>query len=123
MTGSSKEEDAAPRPSLEGICWAARSHPQFADPWLTRRWSFGNFSLQPISATDLNGELMATGPRDLHARCVRFDSLPQPSHRDADDRALGAVVGSNECTLVGHSQALRASELADGVRRRSGSRT
>ena len=79
--------------------------------------------LQPISATDLSGELMATGPRDLHARCVRFDSLPQPSHRDADDRAPGAVVGSNECTLVGHSQALRASELADGVRRRSGSRT
>jgi hypothetical protein len=94
-----------------------------SDPWLTRRCSFGNFFLQPISATDLSGELMATGPRDLHARCVRFDSLPQPSHRDADDRAPGAVVGSNECTLVGHSQALRASELADGVRRRSGSRT
>jgi hypothetical protein len=79
--------------------------------------------LQPISATDLSGELMITGPRDLHARCVRFDSLPRPSHRDADDRAPGAVVGSNECTLVGHSQALRGSELADGARRRSGSRT
>jgi hypothetical protein len=106
---------------------SARSRPVMcstpSDPWLTRRWSFGNL----LSATDLSNrsqwELMATGTRDLHARCVRFDSLPQPSHRDADDRAPGAVVGPNECTLVEHSQALRASELADGVRRRSGSRT
>jgi hypothetical protein len=94
-----------------------------SDRWLTRRCSFGTLLLQPISATDLSGELMATGPRDLHAHCVRFDSLPQPSHRDAEGRAPGAVVGSNECALVGHSQALRASEVADGIRRRSGSRT
>ena len=66
---------------------------------------------------------MTTGPGELHPRSVRCDALRQPSHGNADDRAPGAVVGSNECTLVGHSQALRASELADGVRRRSGSRT
>jgi hypothetical protein len=49
--------------------------------------------------------------------------LPQPSRGDADDRAPGVVVGSYERTLIGHSQALRASELADGVRRRRVSRT
>jgi hypothetical protein len=123
VTGSSKEEDAAPRPSLEGIRWAARSHPQFADPWLTRRWSFGSFSLQPISATDLRWEFMNTGPGDLHARCVRCEARPQPSHGDADGRAPGAVDGPGDRALVGRRQALRASELADEILSPSGAQT
>ena len=94
-----------------------------SDPWLTRRWSFGNFSLQPISAIDLGQEFMNTGPGDLHARCVRCEARPQPSHGDADGRAPGAVDGPGDRALVGRRQALRASELADERLSRSGAQT
>ena len=79
--------------------------------------------LQPISAIDLNGEFMTTGPGDLHACCVRCDALPQPSDEDADDRAPGPVEGPDDRALVGRRQALRASELADGILGRSGAQT
>ena len=66
---------------------------------------------------------MTTGPGDLHARCVGCDALPQPSHGDADDRAPGAVDGPGDRAFVGRRQALRATELADGMLSRSGART
>jgi hypothetical protein len=66
---------------------------------------------------------MTTGPGDLSARCVRCDALPQPSHGDADGRALGVVDGSGDRALVGRRQALWASELADGILSRSGAQT
>jgi hypothetical protein len=66
---------------------------------------------------------MTIGPGDLHARCVGCDALPQPSHGDADDRAPGAVDGPGNRALVGRRQALRASELADGILSRSGAQT
>ena len=58
---------------------------------------------------------MTTGPGELHAHCVGCDSVPQPSHRDADDRAPGAVDGLRDRALVGRRQALWAGELADGM--------
>ena len=63
---------------------------------------------------------MTTVPGELHAHSVGCDALPQPSHGDADDRALGAVDGPGERALVGGRQALRASELANGIVGRSG---
>ena len=79
--------------------------------------------LQPISATDLNGESMATGPGDLPARCVGCDALPQPSPGDAGGRAPGAVDGPGDRALVGRRQALRVGELADGILSSSGAQT
>ena len=66
---------------------------------------------------------MITGPGELHARCVRCDALPQPSHGDADNRAAGAVDGTGDRALVGRRQALRAGELADGMLSRGGAQT
>ena len=66
---------------------------------------------------------MITGPGELHARCVRCDALPQPSHGDADDRAPGAFDGPGDRALVGRRQALRAGELADGILSSSGAQT
>ncbi len=66
---------------------------------------------------------MTTGPGDLHACCVPRDALLQLSYGDADDRALGVVDGSGDRAFVGRRQALRASELADGILGRSGART
>ena len=56
---------------------------------------------------------MITGLGGLTARCVRRGALFQPSHEDADDRALGAVDGPGDRALIGRRQALWASELAD----------
>jgi hypothetical protein len=66
---------------------------------------------------------MTTGPGDWHARGLRCDALAQPSHGDADNRAPGAVDGPSGRALVGRRQALRASELADGMLGRSGAQT
>ena len=66
---------------------------------------------------------MITGPGELHARCVRCDALPQPSHGDADDRAAGAVDGSGDRALVGRRQSLRTGELAGGMLSRNGAQT
>ena len=76
--------------------------------------------LQSISATDLIGEFMILCPGDLRAGCLRRDALPQPPHGDPDDVALGAVDGPGDCASVGRRQALRASELADGILGRCG---
>jgi hypothetical protein len=66
---------------------------------------------------------MITGPGEPHARCVRCDALPRPSDEDADDRTPGPVEGPDDRALVGRRQALRASELADGILGSSGSQT
>jgi len=71
--------------------------------------------LQPISAIDLNGESMATGPGELPAHSVGCVALPQASYRDTDVRAPGAVDGPGDPALVGRRQALWAGELADGM--------
>jgi hypothetical protein len=67
--------------------------------------------------------VMITGPGDLRARYERRDALPQPSHGDADDRASGAVNGPVDRALAGRRQALRTSELTDGILNRSGAQT
>ena len=54
---------------------------------------------------------MVTTPRDLHARCVACDALPQPWPGYVDDRDFGAVDGPGDNALVGRRQALRASEM------------
>ena len=66
---------------------------------------------------------MTTGPGELHAHSVGCDALLQASQGDADDRAPGAVDGLRDRALVGRRQALRASELADGILSRSGGQT
>jgi hypothetical protein len=79
--------------------------------------------LQPISAIDLNEEPMITGPGRPPAGCGGCNALPQPSHGDADDRAPGALDGADDRASVGRRQALRAGDLADGLRIRSGAQT
>jgi hypothetical protein len=79
--------------------------------------------LQPISAIDLNGESMITGPGHPPAGCRGCDALPQPSRGDADDRAPGAVDGTDDRVSLGRRQALRADDLAGGVPSRSGAQT
>ena len=63
---------------------------------------------------------MTAGPGEPHARCVRGDALPQPSDEDAHDRAPGPLEGPEDRALGGRRQALRASELADGILGSSG---
>jgi hypothetical protein len=66
---------------------------------------------------------MITGSSGLHARCVRRRALSQPSHGDADDRAPAAVDGPGDRAPVERREALRISELADGILSGSGAQT
>jgi hypothetical protein len=66
---------------------------------------------------------MITCPGGQHARCVGRDALPQSPHRDAADRAPGAVDRPGDRALVRRRQALRPGELADGTLSSSGART
>jgi hypothetical protein len=66
---------------------------------------------------------MLTCLGDLRAGCIRRDALRQLSHGDPDDMALGAVDDPGDRAPVGGRQALRASEIADGIFGRSGAQT
>ena len=63
---------------------------------------------------------MTTDHSNVQAHCRRSGALAQRSHGNVHHGALGAVDGHGDRVLVGRCQALRASELADGITSRSG---
>lgn len=66
---------------------------------------------------------MTSGPGDWPARGLRRNALPQPPQGDAEDRTPGAVDGPDDDATLGCRQAMRASELANGMFRRRSAQT